>query len=164
MAGSLGILAPMSRENVDLLRRAYARLAESDPLGDWTPLLQEFMAEDVALWPSAMYLDADEVYRGYDGWARFWREFAAVWNHWRIEVDDIIDAGDDLVVVLARAIGRATASGVDIEQPEGHVWRVRDGRLAAAWTHPDRAEVLRAAGLSGGPPAASRRSSGPPAE
>jgi ketosteroid isomerase-like protein len=138
----------MSQENVDLIRRAYEQLSRHDPLGDWTWFFAEFAHDDLELWPSEMYLDADEVYRGHEGWARFWREFAAAWDHWRLEVDEIIDAGGDEVVVMARAVGRAKASGLDLEQTEGHLWTIRDGKAAVGRSFTDRADVLRAAGLS----------------
>jgi hypothetical protein len=41
----------MSQENVDLVRRAYERLAEQDALGDWSWFFEEFADEDLALHP-----------------------------------------------------------------------------------------------------------------
>ena len=137
----------MSRENVDLVRRAYEQLGQHDPLGDWSWFFDEFAHDDLELWPSEMYLDADEVYRGREGWARFWREFSDAWEWWRLEVDEIIDAGGEQVVVMARAVGRAKASGLDLSQEEAHVWTVRDGKAAVGRSYLSRADALRAAGL-----------------
>jgi ketosteroid isomerase-like protein len=139
----------MSREIVELVRRAYEEFGRRGPLSDWSWLFEEFAHEDLELWPSDMYIDADEVYRGREGLLRFFHEPASIWDHWRLEVDEIIDAGEDQVVVLARAVGRARVSGLVLEQPEGHVWTFRDGKAAVGRSFSDQAEALRAAGLSG---------------
>jgi hypothetical protein len=39
----------MSKENVDLVRRAYERLAEQDALGDWSWFFEEFADEELGL-------------------------------------------------------------------------------------------------------------------
>ena len=137
----------MSRENVELVRRGYQRLAEREPLDDWSWFFDEFAHDDIELHPTATYLYADPVYRGRDDWARFWRQFAEPWDYFSIEVDDVIDAGDDQVLALVRAVGRGKGSGVDLSLVEAHLWTVRDGKLATGRTFTDRAEALRAAGL-----------------
>jgi ketosteroid isomerase-like protein len=139
----------MSQENVDLVRRAYERLAEQDALGDWSWFFEEFADEDLVLHPQGTYLDAEDSYRGRGGWSRFWREFAEVWEWWRFEPGEFqfLDAGDR-VVVLARAVGVGKGSRLEITQDEAHVWTIRDGRMHVATSYVDRGEALEAAGLS----------------
>jgi ketosteroid isomerase-like protein len=139
----------MSQENVEVVRRAYERLAEGDPLGDWSWFLDEFAHDDLELRPAGMYLDAAPVYEGPEGWTRFWRDFSAVWEEWRFDSDafQFFDAGDR-VVVFARAIGRGKGSGVETTQDEAHLWTVRDRKLLLGISFMDRAEALEAVGLS----------------
>jgi ketosteroid isomerase-like protein len=137
----------MSRENVELISRAYEQLSRLDRFGDWRWFFAEFAHDELELWPSDMHVHAEEVYRGHAGWTRFWREFAGIWDHWRLEVDDIVDAGGDQVLVIARALARAKLSGLDLEQEEAHLWTIRDGKAAVVRSFRNRADAQRAAGL-----------------
>ena len=139
----------MSEENVEFVRRAYERLAQNDPLGDWTWFFDEFAHEDLELRPAGMYLDAAHSYRGREGWAQFWRDFSSVWEEWRFDPEafEFLDAGDK-VVVFARAVGRGKGSGIEIAQDEAHLWTLRDGRVAVGTSYPDREDALRDAGLA----------------
>jgi hypothetical protein len=42
----------MSQENVEVVRRAYERLAEGDTLGDWSWFLDDFAHDDLELRPA----------------------------------------------------------------------------------------------------------------
>jgi ketosteroid isomerase-like protein len=67
--------------------------------------------------------------------------------HYDPDALEFFDAGDR-VVVFARAVGKGKASGLEVAQDEAHVWTVRDGKLQLCVSYVDRAEALRAAGLS----------------
>lgn len=139
----------MSQENVELVRRAYSGLAEHDPLGDWSWFFDEFAHEELELRPAGTYLDAAPSYEGHAGWARFWRDFSAVWDewHWVPEAFEFTDAGDQ-VVVFARAVGTGKGSGIEVTQDEVHLWTITDGRLRLGVSYLDRDEALRAAGVA----------------
>jgi ketosteroid isomerase-like protein len=63
----------------------------------------------------------------------------------RLEVERIVDAGEDVVVV---GLVRGTSpSGVTIEEHQGYVWTVRDGRAVRFRWFPDPLEALHAVGL-----------------
>ena len=139
----------MSGENVELVRSAYEALAEHDTLGDWSWFFERFAHDDLELRPAGMYLDAASSYQGREGWARFWRDFASVWEegHFDPAAFEFVDA-DEQVVVFARAIGTGKESGVEIRQDEAHVWTIREGRMHVGTSYPDRGDALEAAGLS----------------
>jgi len=141
----------MSRENVDLVRRAYEALAQHDPLGDWSWFFAEFAHEDLELRPAGTYLDAAPSYRGREEWAGFWRDFSSVWDEWHYDRDafEFFDAGDR-VVVFARAVGTGKGSGVEVTLEEAHVWTVNGGKVELAVSYTDREEALRDAGLRDG--------------
>ena len=69
-----------------------------------------------------------------------------VYSDFRVEVERLIDAGDD-VVVIGTAHGTG-ASGVKVEFRLGYIWTIRDGRaIRMRWfNEPD--EALAAVGLS----------------
>jgi len=62
------------------------------------------------------------------------------------EVDEWIDAGDDVIAVL-RSLGRGKRSGVPVEQRQSHVWTLRDGKLRRLRIYPSKTEALKVVGL-----------------
>jgi ketosteroid isomerase-like protein len=140
----------MSQENVEIVRRAYERLGEGDPLGDWSWFFDEFAHDDLELRPAGTYLDAAASYHGREGWARFWRDFSSVWEEWHFDPDafEFFDAGES-VVVFARAEGTGKGSGVRVTQDEAHLWTISDARMRLGVSYMNRAEALEAAGLRG---------------
>jgi ketosteroid isomerase-like protein len=86
--------------------------------------------------------------RGHDGvrtWLRSWYE---AFEDVRYEVEELIDAGEQVVVVVGqRARGRA--SGVDVLMSLFGVWTLRDGKVVRVVWFQDREEALEAAGLVG---------------
>ena len=139
----------MSEENVEIVRRAYERLGEGDPLGDWSWFFEEFAHDELELRPAGMYLDAASSYQGREGWAQFWRDFSSVWEEWHFDPDafEFFDAGEQ-VVVFARAVGIGKGSGVVVTQDEAHLWTISDGKMLLGVSYMDRTEALEAAGLS----------------
>jgi ketosteroid isomerase-like protein len=140
----------MSQENVEIVRRAYERLGEGDALGDWSWFFEEFAHDELELRPAGTYLDAASSYQGREGWARFWRDFSAVWEEWHFDPDafEFFDAGEK-VVVFARAVGIGKESGVKVIQDEAHLWTIRDGKMLLGVSFTDRTDALEAAGLRG---------------
>lgn len=68
-----------------------------------------------------------------------------VYPNFSIELEQLIDAGDDVVVIgIARGTG---ASGVEVQWRQGYVWTVRDGKAVRFKWFNDPAEALEAAGL-----------------
>ena len=74
------------------------------------------------------------------------RQLFAVWENYRIEAEEYIDAGDRIVVV-GRARGTARGSGMELDQSIVLLWTARNGKLASIETVRDRAEALEAVGL-----------------
>ncbi|SRR6266542_7011160 len=94
------------------------------------------------------YLPAQFEGKGPDGFADVWTEWTGAFASFRIEVEDVIDTGDDKVVSLVRLHARTRTDGVPIEQDGAAVWTVRDGKLVRAEFHLDRDAALRSAGLA----------------
>ena len=85
---------------------------------------------------------------GPDEMRAFYRDLNAPWaDGARLEVEEMIDAGDH-VLVLIRFGGRGKMSGAEVEVLVWNLWTFRDGG-PVGWTYfgEDRAEAFEAAGL-----------------
>lgn len=67
----------------------------------------------------------------------------ASWSEFITEMDEVIDAGD-VIVVRGRYVGTAAISAVDFEVPFAHIWRLENGLLCWLQQYTDTA-LLRAA-------------------
>jgi hypothetical protein len=76
----------------------------------------------------------------FDSWEEEWSEI-----YW--EVDEYIDADEDLVVTLHRVIATGRASGIVMERELGGVLELRDGLVVRQWIYLDRKDALEAAGV-----------------
>jgi ketosteroid isomerase-like protein len=76
-----------------------------------------------------------------------WRDWLTPWASYRIDAEDFIDAGDE-VVVFARIKARTARDGVLVEHSPAAVWTIREGKVAGIRFLLERSEALEAAGLS----------------
>jgi ketosteroid isomerase-like protein len=127
----------MSQENVEAARRCI----EAYRSGDYDGAL-EYLAPDV-VWEIGQELPA----RGPDEVREVWRRWDAEWEELETEADEIIDAGDRLVVAV-RYRGRGRVSGVEVNDLIFEVHTLRDGRCIRKIEFPTRAEALEAVGMS----------------
>jgi len=75
-------------------------------------------------------------------------DLAAVMEEFHMELQRLLDAGNDRVVVLYRMVAQGAGSGVPVNQEVGAVWQLRNGKLLRGELYLDHAEALEAAGLS----------------
>ena len=68
-----------------------------------------------------------------------------MWDSWNLEVERVIDAGGDHVVVFIRETGRSKC-GLDMDERHGELYTVRDGTIVRqGFSDPN--EALAAVGL-----------------
>jgi ketosteroid isomerase-like protein len=138
----------MSRENVEVVRRAFeefrAGLAGGDPAAPFDSGLNAPDAEWV-LPPNSPGFR--KVYRGRAGFLEFMKTWTEDFE-WSIELERVIDAGDDRVVGLFHQRATGKGSGVPVELHMGLLYELRDGRIIRMTNFLDPAEALEAAGLS----------------
>jgi ketosteroid isomerase-like protein len=77
----------------------------------------------------------------------FEEEDLEAWDQRRLEAEEFIDAGDD-VVVLLHEYRRGRGSGVELETDTAVVVGVSGGRVVRVQGYMDRGVALEAAGLS----------------
>jgi ketosteroid isomerase-like protein len=90
------------------------------------------------------------IFRGIEAIEQFANEFGDSWEKFTIEEQQIIEAGET-VVMLGHAHAMGAASRVTLDSPIGHVHTVRDGKLARTHVFLDHAQALKAAGLASHP-------------
>ena len=143
----------MSRENVDLVKalyprpdtdicalfrdeHAFARMLEA--LG---PLLTDDF-ESVAVFPGET-----RTYPGLDGFRKNWLDWLEPWATYRTSIDELIDAGDR-VLLLLRDHGRREDMDAEVEIIGASIATIREGKLARWEDYTDRAAARQAAGLA----------------
>ena len=95
-------------------------------------------------------------FQGHEGVGEVMATVLAEFSEFETRVEEIIDAGDDVVVIsFQRGVGRI--SGAEVEKRLPQVWTVRDGRVVRWLIVRKREEALRAAGLPALPPGGSSR-------
>ncbi len=67
----------------------------------------------------------------------------------RVEPDNVIDAGEDEVVVIATVHATGRGSGVPIEWRQGYIWTIRGGKGVRFRWFREPGQALAAAGLAG---------------
>ena len=86
------------------------------------------------------------TYRGHEGIRELLRLTAEVFDQFRYEADDLIDAGDS-VLALGRLHARGIQSGATGAQHGAIVFQIRDGLIVGYRSYFDRNEALAAVGL-----------------
>jgi ketosteroid isomerase-like protein len=88
-------------------------------------------------------------FRGHDG-VRHWREQVFdIFDDARVEPEDIVDVHDDgqTVLMLLRATGTASHTGILLEVEWAAIWTIRDGKVVRAQGYLNRDEARAVAGL-----------------
>jgi ketosteroid isomerase-like protein len=129
----------VSRENVELVRRAYEVFDT-----DLDALL--LMLDPGIEWVSPSDAIEPGVRRGHQGVREAFAATAMAWDEPRHVAQDFTDANDKvLVTVTFRAHGRG--SGMDAERREFHLWTVSDGAVQRFEWFYRRDEALGSAGV-----------------
>src|SRR5436190_11384435 len=145
----------MSQENVDLVRRLQpsgdtdlvATFRDDATAAAVMERLSPFFYDDVEIvWPPTFVAGEGVRFVGLEGLRAAWLDWLEPWESYRVEVEDVIDAGDD-AVVLVRDFGRRAGMTAEVSVVGGAVWTLRDGRVARVAFYLNRSEALKAVGL-----------------
>jgi ketosteroid isomerase-like protein len=129
----------MSEEIVERLRAVYTEWAKGNFRAGGELFAPDAVLEQIA--------EPGSVYRGRDAIADYIREFLAQWSEFRIEAEEVIDAGV-VVIVAERQYATGKASGVETETTFYSVWTFDNGLVVKVRRELDRESALEAAGLS----------------
>ena len=129
----------MSQENVERVREGYEFVdREHEPDFD-------LLHPDIQ-WHTRADLPDSATHRGHDGAAALMAEWFGAFDDLSVDVEELIDAGDRVVVVL-RLHGRVLDSTQEVDMSETHVLTMLDGKATELREYPSRAEALEALGL-----------------
>src|SRR5512133_3408776 len=130
----------MSEENIELVRERYERFIAG---GELRP--EEYEADFVwdmstfAGWPEKQH------YEGFAGAQQFLSDWLEAWDDWRMELEELHDAGADRVLAVVRQQGRSKSTGLDVDMRFAQLWTLRGGRYRRMQMYAEPDEALQAA-------------------
>ena len=132
----------MSRENVEIVRRAYEAWNRGEP-----EAAVELLSPEIDWHLPANFPDAGS-WRGRDEVVQGLASLSGSWSELHIDVKELIDAGDR-VVALVRFQGQAAITGLDLKgvNVDASVWTLRDGKVVEVQMYGGTSDALRAVGL-----------------
>lgn len=133
----------MSRENVEIVRRAYDAFQQSD--------LEAFVAlhhPQCELLPLQARVEGSGPYRGHDGVRAYWDDLRSVFENWQPVPEEIGDHGDSIIIRM-HLTGQARESGVTFDETLWQAAELRDGLMWWWGTYSSEAEALEASTLRG---------------
>jgi ketosteroid isomerase-like protein len=89
----------------------------------------------------------DPVYEGHDGMRRLAAYWTELFDQYRLELERVVDTGDDRVVILLSQLGRISGSADQVEGPIGYVAEFRDGLVSRVEIYFSWEKTLEAAGV-----------------
>jgi ketosteroid isomerase-like protein len=131
----------MSKENVEIVRRAYEQgWMDRDP----SPLLA--LAHDQIRWINPEDAVEPGVRQGREELLDVLNGLRAAFGSSMHELREVFDAGDSVVAAVKfHASGRS--SSVEVVQDECHTWTFDEGKIMSIEWGRDLAEALKAVGL-----------------
>jgi ketosteroid isomerase-like protein len=131
----------MSQESIEIVRQALDAYARRD-----IAALREINDADLELDWTASHGWQARVYRGIEDALVFMEEYFEAFDEIVFETDDLIDAGESVVVPnTARQRGR---DGVEVTARSALVFTVRDGKITRIRLYQDTWQALEAVGLA----------------
>jgi ketosteroid isomerase-like protein len=131
-------------DRAELIRRIYGF--------DWATVrsrregfgqLSDLVAEDFASQLSPEL--GERVLSGVEGLEQFVEAIELDFSEFRYDADEIVEIGDDRVLVLGSIFARGRATKMPVSGDFGHIWTVRNGRASHVEAYRDRERAREAA-------------------
>jgi ketosteroid isomerase-like protein len=129
----------MSEEGVVVVRAFWEAFIRND----FATALATFDAD--VEWDGTNLPDG-KVSRGLDAVVNHARSWAEIWEDWEVELEDVIDAGEDRVIAFFRERGHSK-TGLDMNERHSDLYVVRDGKIVYRKGFSDADQALVEAGL-----------------
>jgi ketosteroid isomerase-like protein len=129
----------MSEHDVELVRAGFEAIARGD-----LSLIEEMSQPDVVMIQPPEVPDA-KTYEGPGAIRAAMADWPSQWENFRMDLVELIDAGDGVVVGVTRHRGRGRQSGISMDFEVFYVYRLLESRLARLEMFFDRERALTAA-------------------
>lgn len=129
----------MSADDVELVRRSFEQFVATGEL------MWDALDEKVEIHDHDIPEHGD--YRGHQGFMRWLSDWSEPWSEWSLELEEVLDAGDQVVVVI-HLTAKGAASGVSVDRHDSLVYGFRDGKIARIDYFNSRQQGLERAGLA----------------
>ena len=133
----------MSKENVAVVEAALNAVARGG-LDAWA----EYWTDDIEHRAVEGALDDRGPMHGKAAVRAYLQDWLDMFDDFKVESVELIDAGGDKVIAVLRNSGRAKLSGIETDLTYAVVWTIRDGKIARGREYWTRDEALEAAGVS----------------
>jgi ketosteroid isomerase-like protein len=133
----------MLQEDVEVVRKAYEAFARGG-----LDRYMEYFTRDVDYRAVEGAPDDIGPIHGKDAVRAWLQDWIDTFDGFSMELVELIDAGENTVVIAERYGGRAKLSGVETDSPVWTVLTIRDGKIARGREYPGRQQALEASGLS----------------
>jgi ketosteroid isomerase-like protein len=137
----------MSQENVEIVRtlaEGFQRRQHKQAFEFYDPEIEwdaSALAESMP--------DVAGLFHGHEGVRTYWRNWLSAWSDLRFEIEDVLEAGNHVVLLIHNQRQWGRSSGIEAEMPPfGMVFTIRDGKVVRCRLFPDQPSALEAAGLS----------------
>ncbi len=104
-------------------------------------------APTIAFRTSGVFPSHDPVYRGHDGFRKFWETFHEAWERIDMEVKHFDDLGDERVLTRVTFDGVGRGSGVPVRRKFAFLYALEAGVVVEIHAYANQAEALEALGL-----------------
>jgi ketosteroid isomerase-like protein len=136
----------MSQENVEIVRtlaEGFAHRQHERAFAFYDPGIEWDASRAAGINP-----DIAGVYHGHEGVRSYWRNWLSAWSDLDFEIQDVVDGGDEVVLLIRnqRQWGRHSGIATDIP-PYGLVFTIRGGKVVRWRAYSDQESALEAAGL-----------------
>jgi ketosteroid isomerase-like protein len=132
----------MSQENVEIVRLSY----EAFNRGDWDAVFRDAHPDFELTTPPGAFNAG--TYRGREEVQEYFQEMLMPFDAWTFEPEEFFESGDQVVVfVKFRLLPKD--SSAEIENRNGHLRTIRDGKMLSLRIFHAPEEALEAAGMRG---------------
>jgi ketosteroid isomerase-like protein len=146
----------MAQENVEVVRRAVEIFAsavrQGDPGAGFDKCVREGIVDPDLDWRAGVRggvgVAGIDDFAGRNGFIEFMRRWTEDFDDFAVEAEEIIDASNDRVVLIARQHGTGKASGASVHIRTGAIYTLDAHRIVRVELFLQPSDALHAVGLS----------------
>jgi ketosteroid isomerase-like protein len=137
----------MSQQNLKVVRRVFDSFVRGLEQGDPAAPFEEGLAAPDVEWRPVSGWPGPSSYVGREGWSEFMDAWRGAFDTYSVELEQLIDAGEDVVVALMHQSGTGKGSGTPVDWHFAALFELEEARVVRVQNYADAAEALDAAAL-----------------